>query len=886
MGQGNAIIRQGFFSTAITRTLLGACVGLGLSASVAMAGGDTCSSAAVTTIVPGPPGTPAISVFSGDLTAATGPDCDVSSGDAAVIWWEAFELTRCGDVVIELCGSTPLHFPSRNYLYSECGAFCSVAAFANTQNRQNCADNNITMTFSSLPPGIYYYPLLADPNVLTGGVGTYQMTVSAQQCSGACCDFDTGTCDDAVLIENCSGPNQQFHSQQSCCSVDCVAPGQSFGSFGVELLGQVPLSAFTGFPSDASDIWGYASPSGREYALIGLSNQTAFVEVTDPFHPVVIDRITGANCIWRDIRTVGTYAYIVTDCSGGMDIVDLSQIDAGHVDLVRRWNGLSHAHNVITDETSGFAYVVSSTISQGIAALNLSNPGNPTVAGAWSNRAVHDAFVHSYTSGPYAGREIAFCFAGGDGLAIVDVTNKAAMVELAILPYPNISFAHQGWLTPDERYVIFGDEGDEFGSAPTSKTYVVDVQDLQNPTLVNIFTNGICSIDHNLIIRGGLTYAANYSSGLRVFDTSDVLNISEVAYFDTFPNTNFVGFVGAWGVYPNLPSGVVLISDIERGLFVLNYDCNGNGIDDTIDIATGFSQDINGNGVPDECEFDCNGNGIPDDFEILITPSLDSNADGVIDSCQCPVQAPPELLVNDVAKSRYLSINPSGSGSQSAIRVTLEDVAGYPGANGRTLWVGPPRSYREEDSSDPTRRFTGAALQCEPYFQDWSTISELHVYGAEMVPGSRYQVHAIDSDCLPMIGTSFDFGAPLAASTSIWADMLAPFFSGPDDIQPDFKDISGIVAKFLGDPAAPIKAATQMQPNIVNPTRPVDFKDIASAVASFLGSAFSDSLGITGPCECPSTVTCGTVACVTDNECGNGFCIDDFCTDSCGRCAP
>lgn len=869
-----------------------ACAGVALLTSGVQAGStgsDTCSGAIVNMVIPGPVGSPSTTVLTGDLTTATGPDCDVASGDTAAIWWESFELTECGDVVLDLCGSDPLHLPTRGYLYSDCDTSCTVAAFFATQNRQSCVEHNATFTFPGLPPGTYYYPILADPALLNGGVvGTYQINISAQQCSGACCNFDTGSCEDDILSADCDGPNQQFNAQQSCCAVDCVMPGEPFGAFGVELLSNVPLSGFSGFQSFGNDIWGYASPSGREYALIGLASQTAIVEVTDPFNPVVIGQISGTTCTWRDMRTLGTYGYFVNQCSGGMDIVDLTDIDSGQVPLIQRWKGsnFDNAHNIAVNEASGFAYVVSGNLSAGLVAVNLANPTNPSVAGVWPFAGVHDVFVHSYTSGPYAGREIAFCFAPGSGLIILDVTTKSNMFELSRLLYPNLGTTHQGWLTDDERYIIFGDESDESSSGLTSTTYVADVQDLDAPVLVNIYTNGICSIDHNLIIRGDLTYAANYSSGLRVFDTSDVLNIAEVAYFDTFPSSNFVNFVGAWGVYPSLPSGIVLISDIERGLFVLNYDCNVNSIDDTTDISMGTSLDINGNGLPDECEFDCNGNGEPDTFEIAVAPSLDSDSDGILDVCQCVAVAAPQLLAGDVGKSRYLSVDPAGSGSQSALRVTLENVAGFPAANGRTLWVGPPRAFPEEDSTDPLRTFTGAALQCEPYFHDWSTISELQVFGAEITPGSSYQLHAIDASCNSFVDGGFDFGPPLSTVTGKWGDAISPYFVNPGDVQPDFLDVNAIVGKFLGNPNAPIKAAAQMQPNVVMPTLPLSFRDISAVVSSFLGGDFPSGSGITGPCDCPSAVVCSSLSCGANTDCGDGFCLDGFCTDACGRCAP
>ncbi|MHC5023461.1 MAG: hypothetical protein ACYTGG_06060, partial [Planctomycetota bacterium] len=62
-------------------------------------------------------------------------------------------------------------------------------------------------------------------------------------------------------------------------------------------------------------------------------------------------------------------------------------------------------------------------------------------------------------------------------------------------------------------------------------------------------------------------------------------------------------------------------------------DCNGNGIDDELDIANGTSLDCNSNGVPDECEEDCNGNTVPDDCDLANGTSQDCNGNGVLDEC-------------------------------------------------------------------------------------------------------------------------------------------------------------------------------------------------------------------------------------------------------------
>jgi len=132
-----------------------------------------------------------------------------------------------------------------------------------------------------------------------------------------------------------------------------------------------------------------------------------------------------------------------------------------------------------------------------------------------------------------------------------------------------------------------------------------------------------------------------------------------------------------------------------------------------------------------------------------------------------------------------------------------------------------------------------------------------------------------------------DFGTPVEVPTGTWGD-VAPRYEGDDPgaPQPDFNDIAALVGKFLADPAAPIKAHAQLQPNVVLPDRAIDFRDIAAGVAAFISTSYADSVPESGSCTCPSAVTCGAVPCGSDLACAPGFCIDGFCTDNCGRCAP
>ena len=550
-------------------------------------GADTCSAAVVTPVPVGPAGSPSTVTITGDNSTVTDNDCST----LATTWWEAIQITQCATLTLDFCGTAPSRSPDFTILASDCG--CADLTFAVTANRADCGDNNLTARFEGLPPGTYYYPVFSSG---TTSVGAYTLHVSAEAssaCVGACCDQTTATCTDGVDAAACAGPNQTYLNQGSCCELECLPPGSEFDSLNVSLLSHIPLTSFATAPTAANEAWGYVAPSGREYALIGLECAVGFVEVTDPVNPVIVAEIPGPCSIWRDMAIFGQRAYNVIDSTGnGLQIMDLTQIDSGVVTLEATTlpGGMNTAHNIAVNESSGFAYAVSTDINGGIVALDLSTPTNPPVAGQWTQANVHDILVVSYTSGPFAGREIAFASAISDGLKIVDVTDKAGMFTRSTVLYPNTSIAHQAWLSEDRRFLFLGDEGDETGGAvANTTTYVFDVQDLDAPFLLTTFTNGACSIDHNMMVRGSRLFQANYTTGLRVYDVTDANAATEIAYFDTHPENNATTFDGAWGVYTGLPSGVVVVSDIEGGLFVL--DVSGTTPGACCDESTGVCTD-------------------------------------------------------------------------------------------------------------------------------------------------------------------------------------------------------------------------------------------------------------------------------------------------------
>jgi choice-of-anchor B domain-containing protein len=351
-----------------------------------------------------------------------------------------------------------------------------------------------------------------------------------------------------------------------------------FQSSGVTLLSWLPLGDF-GVQSSGADCWGYTAPSGREYAIMGLSDGVGFVEVTDPGAPQLLTTLPAVNSGWRDMKIYQDHAYYVSEGGDGILVVDLSNIDAGVVNIVNQITGpgTDASHNVAIDEDSGFLYRVGGGTSpiEGLRIYSLANPSNPSFVGEWDDRYIHDAQVVTYTSGPFIGKQVAFCYsedtAGGTNPAvdILDVTNKGNIQLISQLNYGNGVFSHQGWLSPDRNTLYLNDELDEASFGTVTTTRVANVSNLNNPVQVGTFTTGLASIDHNLYTKGNLIYEANYRSGLRVFDATNPTNPVETAWFDTYPDDDNASFNGLWNAYPYFDSGTIIGSDIERGMFVL-----------------------------------------------------------------------------------------------------------------------------------------------------------------------------------------------------------------------------------------------------------------------------------------------------------------------------
>lgn len=373
----------------------------------------------------------------------------------------------------------------------------------------------------------------------------------------------------------------------------------SYPCNGFDLMSNIPLSTLknptTGNP-EGNDIWGWTDPTTKkEYAIMGLTSGTAFIDVTDPVNPVHLGFLptqTSSN-IWRDIKVYNNHAFIVADAVGnhGMQVFDLTRLRNVTNAPVRftvdaLYSNVGSCHNIVINESEGMAYLVGcNTFSGGPVFVDISDPKNPTSAGGYADKGyTHDAQVVTY-NGPdteHNGKQILIASngttQGTNNVVVLDVTNKNNVTFISEITYPNARYAHQGWFTDDMRYFILGDELDEQRNGGNTRTLVFNLSDLDNPSLSYTYNGTSPAIDHNGYVLGNKFYMASYRAGMRVLDISNISAstnaMSEISYFDTYPSSNSTAFNGAWSVYPYFESGNIIISDIESGLFVVRSSDN------------------------------------------------------------------------------------------------------------------------------------------------------------------------------------------------------------------------------------------------------------------------------------------------------------------------
>lgn len=308
------------------------------------------------------------------------------------------------------------------------------------------------------------------------------------------------------------------------------------------------------FPGqNLANIWGYAA-GGNEYALVGARNGLIIVNVTDPNNPQQIVQIPGVANDWREIKTYSHYAYVVSEGWGSkIQVVDLNGLPGSNLTYhtVDGGSGIQRGHALHIDEVKGYLYVYGSNLNNGrpqVYNLN-SDPYNPSYVGFVNFIGyVHDGYVNNdrlYSAHIYTGQ-----------VAVINMTNKTNPTLLATFNTPG-NFTHNTWLSGNTLFTT-----DE-----VSNSYLAayDISNLGNITELDKIqiTPGSGSIVHNTHIHNDYAVTSWYKDGFAIIDVARPANMVVVGRYDTYPGGSGDGFDGCWGVYPYLPSGTIVASNIE-----------------------------------------------------------------------------------------------------------------------------------------------------------------------------------------------------------------------------------------------------------------------------------------------------------------------------------
>jgi len=314
---------------------------------------------------------------------------------------------------------------------------------------------------------------------------------------------------------------------------------------------------------NVNDIWGYSTPYGDEYAIVGLQNGTSIVKVSDD-EILEVGFIPGETSTWRDIKSWDQFIYIGTENgSGGIQVVSMETPD--NPQLVNVWTGIGSSHNIMVD--NGFLYIIGSTEND-LLILSLEDPVNPELVGTWDGDYFHDVCIKD---------DLLFgCGISSDIMYVLDISNKDNPISISY--WNGVPSAHACWVDPNRDLLSTASE--------TSGGHIMnwDISDLNNVQLLSEWApdSSETKSAHNVFIKDNFAYISYYVFGLQIIDLTDPVNPILAGYYDTYPGMNGL-FNGAWGAYPFQSSCNIYISDRQLGLFVIEFDgCSGADPEDPV----------------------------------------------------------------------------------------------------------------------------------------------------------------------------------------------------------------------------------------------------------------------------------------------------------------
>ncbi len=313
-----------------------------------------------------------------------------------------------------------------------------------------------------------------------------------------------------------------------------------------------------------ANIGGYVDSTGKEYALVGCSFGLSIVDVTNPVAPFQLKQIPGPHNLWKEVKTYKHYAYVTTEGGQGLQIINLRSLPDSNSITYKHWmpligtDTLKTIHALHIDTVTGYVYLYGSNLANGgaVVADIHTDPWNPVYVGEYDGEYVHDGYVRNdtlYAGAVYAGH-----------VRIIDFTIKNTPAVLQTQVTPN-RFTHNTWLSDDSKTLFTTDERNN------SFLAAYDISNLSNITeLDRIQSNpGSNSIGHNTHILNDYAVTSWYKDGFTIVDAHRPQNLVQVGNYDTYTAGSGAGFAGAWGVYPYLPSGNVLVSSMDGNLYIL-----------------------------------------------------------------------------------------------------------------------------------------------------------------------------------------------------------------------------------------------------------------------------------------------------------------------------
>lgn len=345
-------------------------------------------------------------------------------------------------------------------------------------------------------------------------------------------------------------------------------------SFNVELLDNWNNDTLTANSSQVryNDCWGF-DLNNQEYAIAGSTEGTHFFKITDSGKFIHIDFVEGhfndMSVVHRDLKTYRNYAYAVCDeGESSLQIMDFSSLpDSVHL-VANNDTTFARVHNIFIDTTNALLFAGAITPKSNgmlqpaipMQVYSLADPENPTLIYTGPNDIVevHDMYVRD---------NFAYLNCGFDGLRVYDFTNPATPIyKQNINVYQDQGYNHQGWLTPDGKTYVFADEtgGKRLKKCSVASDHTVTIKSRFGTNYENN------SVPHNIMLSNEFAYVAYYNEGLRIYDLRYSTPI-EIGHYDTYTDDSFFNMQGAWGVYTELPSGRILVSDRHNGLFLFEF---------------------------------------------------------------------------------------------------------------------------------------------------------------------------------------------------------------------------------------------------------------------------------------------------------------------------